>query len=268
MYHAVGKPRDRHFARWVVSPTLLAEQLAALHEAKYELIGLSEWVRRTQVPSQVPPASEHGTDTTARCAVLTFDDGYADFAEHALPLLLSHDASATAYVVTGYVGAAADWLPFGPERARPTMTWDDLRAISASGIEIGSHSHRHIELDAVRSEVAEADIRDSVRSLSEQGLAPRSFCYPFGYSSPSVRKIVASARFETACVVSRGLADPARDMLRVRRLEVHPKTTPEMLLRRFEAPAVPVNTRLKDAAQPAWRLTRRLRSTIRAARTS
>jgi len=263
MYHAVGKPHDRRFTRWVVSPSLLAEQLAALREAKYELIGLSEWVRRTQAPRP----SEQATQDTARCAVLTFDDGYADFAEHALPILLSHDASATAYIVTGYVGASASWLPFGAERARPTMTWDDLRTISASGIEIGSHGHRHIELDAVRSEVAEQDVRDSVRSLSAQGLPPRSFCYPFGYSSLRVRKIVASARFETACVVSRGLADPARDMLRVRRLEVQHKTTPEMLLRRFEAPAVSVNTRLKDAAQPAWRLMRRLRSTTQAART-
>jgi peptidoglycan/xylan/chitin deacetylase (PgdA/CDA1 family) len=257
MYHAVGKPRDQRFARWVVSPAQLAEQVAALTEARYELIGLSEWVRRT-----------HAAETAGRCAVLTFDDGYADFAEHAVPILLSHNASATAYVVTGYVGAAADWLPFGDERTRPTMTWDDLRSISASGIEIGSHGHRHIELDAVRPDVAEQDVRDSVRSLSAQDLSPRSFCYPFGYSSRRVREIIASARFETACVVGRGLADPARDMLRVRRLEVHHKTTPEMLLRRFEAPAVSVNTRLKDAAQPSWRLMRQLRSTIRAARTS
>jgi peptidoglycan/xylan/chitin deacetylase (PgdA/CDA1 family) len=254
MYHAVGKPRDRRFARWVVSPSLLTEQLAALREARYELIGLSEWARRTE------PAG--------RCAVLTFDDGYADFAEHALPALLSHGATATAYIVTGYVGASASWLPFRDERSRPTMTWDELHSISASGIEVGSHGHRHIELDAVRTEVAEKDVLDSLHSLSAQGFSPRSFCYPFGYSTRRVREIIANANFETACVVGRGLAKPAQDMLRVRRLEVHYKMTPEMLLRRFEAPAVSVNTRLKDAAQPAWRQARRLRTTIQAARTS
>jgi peptidoglycan/xylan/chitin deacetylase (PgdA/CDA1 family) len=253
MYHAVGRPRDRRFARWVVSPSLLAEQLAALREAGYELIGLSEWARRSAV--------------AGRYAVLTFDDGYADFAERALPVLLSYAASATAYIVTGYVGATARWLPFREECARPTMTWDDLHAIAASGIEIGSHGHRHIELDAVRAEVAEKDVLDSLHSLSLQGFSPRSFCYPFGYSSRRVRNIIASANFETACIVGRGLANPAQDMLQVRRLEVHCHTTPEMLLRRFEAPAVSVNARLKDAAQPAWRLTRRLRSTIQAART-
>jgi peptidoglycan/xylan/chitin deacetylase (PgdA/CDA1 family) len=254
MYHAIGAPRDRRFARWVVSPSLLAEQLAALGEAGYELIGLSEWARRA------PGAG--------RCAVLTFDDGYADFADQAVPVLLAHGARATAYVVTGYIGAAAGWLPFADERARPMMTWDTLNAIRASGMEVGSHGHRHIELDAIPVKAAEKDVLDSVHALSEHGFSPRSFCYPFGYASRRVRDIVASATFETACIVGRGLADPAGDLLRVRRLEVHSRMTPEMLLRRFEAPAMPVNARLKEAAQPAWRLTRRLRSTVQAARTS
>jgi peptidoglycan/xylan/chitin deacetylase (PgdA/CDA1 family) len=259
MYHAVGKPRDRRFARWVIPPSLLADQLAALREASFELIGVSEWMRR---------AGAKDAEAAGRCVVLTFDDGYADFAEHALPLLLSYGASATAYVVTGYVGATAGWLPFRDERARPIMTWSDLHTISASGIEVGSHGHRHIELDSVHPQAAKKDVLDSLDSLSTQGFSPRSFCYPFGYSNRRVRTIIANANFETACTVGRGLANPARDMLRLRRLEIHDRMTPELLLRRFEAPAVSVNARLNDAAQPAWRLTRRLRSTIQAARTS
>jgi peptidoglycan/xylan/chitin deacetylase (PgdA/CDA1 family) len=43
------------------------------------------------------------------CA-LTFDDGYADFLEHAIPLLRKHGAPATLYVPTGFVGTGVPLL--------------------------------------------------------------------------------------------------------------------------------------------------------------
>lgn len=42
--------------------------------------------------------------------VLTFDDGYADFLEHALPILRAHRAPATLYVATGIAGAQVPLL--------------------------------------------------------------------------------------------------------------------------------------------------------------
>jgi peptidoglycan/xylan/chitin deacetylase (PgdA/CDA1 family) len=249
MYHAVGEPRDGRFRPWVVSPSLLADHLAVLRESGYELVGLTEWASRPHIPN---------------CAVLTFDDGYSDFIENALPVLTFHGARATVYVVTSYVGHQARWLPFSGERTRPIMAWDDLRAIRRCGMEIGSHGHRHIELDTVSRSVAAADVCRSRDELKEQGFSPTSFCYPFGYASRGVRSIVAQAGFTTACIVGRGLADSEHDLLRVRRLAVDHRTAPEALLRRFHGPAVPVAARLRETAQPAWRLTRHLRSAVRA----
>jgi peptidoglycan/xylan/chitin deacetylase (PgdA/CDA1 family) len=249
MYHAVGRARDGRFRRWVVSPSLLAEHLAALRESDYEFVGLTEWASQKQVLSPL--------------VVLTFDDGYADFAEQALPVLDSYGASATVYVVTGYIGGQARWLPYEDERARPIMTWNDLQSIGRLGIEVGSHGHRHIELDAVPPAVAEADVQGSRDVLTEEGFSANSFCYPFGYVNRRVRGIVARAGFDTACVVGRGLADSQHDLLRLRRLEVNHRTTPEALLQRFEGPAVQASARFRQAAQPTWRLTRRLRSVVR-----
>jgi peptidoglycan/xylan/chitin deacetylase (PgdA/CDA1 family) len=248
MYHAVGRPADERFRPWVIPPSLLAEHLASIRESGYELIGLSEWALRPD---------------DRKCAVLTFDDGYADFMQHAWPVLASHGARATVYVVTGHVGGQARWLPMKGERRRPIMTWDDLRAIRDSGMEIGSHGHRHVELDTVPSSAARDDVRQSRDVLRQHGFSPQSFCYPFGYANPVVRDIVARAGFTTACVVGRGLADSEQDLLRVRRLAIGHQTTPEMLLRRFRGPAVSPASRLREAAQPAWRLTRRIRSIAR-----
>jgi peptidoglycan/xylan/chitin deacetylase (PgdA/CDA1 family) len=248
MYHAVGRPFDKRFRPWAVPPSLFAEHLAVIRESGYELIGLTEWASRKD---------------GRRCAVLTFDDGYADFLEHALPTLVALGARATAYVVTGYVGDKARWLPFSAERSRPIMSWDDLQIVHGKGIEIGSHSHLHRELDTLPPWVAEDDVRTSRDVLIQHGFSPQSFCYPFGYSSRKVRDIVASAGFSNACVVGRGLADSEQDMLCVRRLIVDHNTAPESLLRRFSGPAVLPSARLRQAAQPTWRFTRRLRSAAR-----
>jgi peptidoglycan/xylan/chitin deacetylase (PgdA/CDA1 family) len=249
MYHAVGRPRDERFRPWVVSPSLLAEQLAALRESAYDLVGLTEWTSRPHARN---------------CAVLTFDDGYSDFIEHALPILTSHGARATVYVVTAYVGGQARWLPFRGERARPIMAWDDLRTIRNCGMEVGSHGHQHIELDTAPRSVAASEVRRSRDELKEQGFLPSSFCYPFGYADRGVRDIVAQAGFTNACVVGRGLADSEQDFLRVRRLPVDHRTTPEALIRRLQGPAVPATARLREVAQPAWRAARYMRSTVRA----
>jgi peptidoglycan/xylan/chitin deacetylase (PgdA/CDA1 family) len=246
MYHAIGRPLDARFRRWVIPPSLLAEHLALLCESGYELIGLSEWARQP---------------TGRKCVVLTFDDGYADFLEHAVPLLTAFQARATAYIVTGYVGSQALWLPYNLERRRPIMTWADLRTAASCGVEIGSHGHRHIELDTVPPPTAEADVQASHAMLTEHGLRPESFCYPFGYTNRTVRDIVMRAGFSNACVVGRGLADPGQDLLRVRRLAIDSRTSTEVLRDRLHGPAVFPGARLREASQPAWRLARRLRST-------
>ena len=248
MYHAVGRPLDTRFRPWTISPTLLAEQLACLREAGYELVGMTEWASQLDVRKR---------------AVLTFDDGYSDFIDLALPILLAHRARATAYIVTAYVGKSAQWLPFRNERRRPIMEWSDLASARDHGIEIGSHGHQHIELDAVSPLAAADDVRKSRAALTRHSFSANSFCYPYGYANRTVRDIVADAGFTSACVVGRGLADSDRDLLRVRRLAVGSRTTPESLLQLFRGPAIMPTARVRAAAQPVWRLTRRTRSMVR-----
>jgi peptidoglycan/xylan/chitin deacetylase (PgdA/CDA1 family) len=248
MYHAIGRPRDKRFGPWVVPPSLLAEHLAALVESKFKLVGMTEWASR----------KERGGDL----AVLTFDDGYADFIENAMPVLAAYQARATEYVVTAYVGDRARWLPFEEERRRPLMSWEDLRLIRESGIEIGSHGHRHLELDAVSPSIASDDVSRSIATLRNNGFSPESFCYPFGYASHKTREIVARAGFTTSCVVGRGLAEPDRDLLRLRRLAIDYRTSPESLMRQVNGPVLPPAARLRAAAQPVWRLARRVRTMV------
>jgi peptidoglycan/xylan/chitin deacetylase (PgdA/CDA1 family) len=110
--------------------------------------------------------------------LLTFDDGYSDVWEQALPLMDERGWRALNFVPTGWVGATEEHPDRGALRH---MGWDELRELQARGHGVGSHGHLHHDLsrldrDAVRAEVAMAG---SVLNR-ELGLHTPPLAYPFG----------------------------------------------------------------------------------------
>lgn len=249
MYHAVGKCRDSRFERWVISANLLFAHLEIMRSSGFRVVGLRQYLNLKQ---------------RSNCVILTFDDGYADFADFALPQLIETDSTATVYAVTGYVGRQAGWLPFRGEKDRRMMKWDELRAIEAKGIEVGGHSETHRELDILPLVEARAEIAGCRAALIDEGIDASSFCYPFGYATSRLRNIVEQVGFSSACVVGRGMADFDGDLLRLRRLEVHGRVSPEALLDRIRGPELKLGDRLRESCSPAWRAVRRVRRTEKA----
>lgn len=249
MYHAVGTAVDPRFNRWVTPPDLLAAHLEAIRASGHRVVGVTEYL---------------ATGEPQDCVIATFDDGYADFRELALPILAATGSSATVYVVTGCIGRSAEWLPFPDERSRPIMTWSDIKAVRDAGVEVGGHSHRHRELDVLPAAAVERDVRLCRDALLRHDIKPLSFCYPFGYASDAVCGVVARVGFRTGCVVGRGLANFGQDALRVRRIEVSGRMTPDLLLARLSGPEMKSADRLREACQPLWRGFRRGRQMVKA----
>lgn len=255
LYHAIGGARDRRFERWAVAPALLEAQLEALSAARYRLLPLAE-------------AMECAT-RGERVVALTFDDGYADLVETALPILARAGARATVYAPTAYVGRAAGWLSFPAERARPVLGWSELRALASNGFEIAPHGDRHLALDVLGITEARAEIQRSAAAIADQtGRETSSFAYPFGYHSARVRRMVAEAGIDLACEVGHGLHRVGTDPLRIRRLLVTPRMDCDRLLGVIEGPDRSVSSRVREALRPCWRGVRRARRVIRAEATT
>lgn len=205
MYHSIGNSVSADFRTWEVPPGAFAEQLGALVENGYTLTGLSDALANPR----------------ERQIAVTFDDGFTDFVTRALPVLRELGAGATLYVPTAHVGRRADWLTDYAERDLPLLDWPELAALAEEGIEIGSHGHRHLELDVLPPALAHEDIAESMRVLTERiGRRPRSFCYPFGYHSLRVRAMVMAAGFSSACEVGYRLHRRSRSRFAVSRLIV------------------------------------------------
>jgi peptidoglycan/xylan/chitin deacetylase (PgdA/CDA1 family) len=143
-------------------------------------------------------ARQRGTD--AGLVGLTFDDGYRDFLHYALPVLLRHGFSATAFVIAGRMGGDNAWDAEGPRKA--LMTGAQVREVAAAGIEIGSHGLRHVDLQHVTDLALVREQRYSREILEDlTGARVHGFCYPYGFLNHRVIDGVRGSGYDYGCAI-------------------------------------------------------------------
>lgn len=227
MYHSIDRDSSPAFRSFVVPPERFNEQLAMLRSNGYHAVTVSDLAR----------ARRGGRPLPSQPVVITFDDGFADFYHHALPILSRYGLTATLYLVTGEIGGRARWLAPEGEGDRQMLTWDQVREIAAAGIECGAHSVRHPKLDALPRAVAAAEIRWSKAMIEDRlGRPCATFAYPYGFYDAGVRRLVRRAGFTSACAVRFCLSGPGDDLFGLRRLKIGPEMTDVKLERLLALP--------------------------------
>jgi peptidoglycan/xylan/chitin deacetylase (PgdA/CDA1 family) len=96
IYHRVLPAADA-LNTWDVTASEFGLQMRVLRE-HFSLLPLAEAIERLTARS-----------LPARAVCVTFDDGYADNAEVALPILLKHGVPATFFIATGYLDGGRMW---------------------------------------------------------------------------------------------------------------------------------------------------------------
>lgn len=212
LYHAVsGDPPD-WIAPYTVSPATFAAHLDVV-------------VASGRVPLTVSQYADGRRDGTLpeRPVLITVDDGFADFASNALPILAERNLPSTLYVTTG---ALADRRPDSVLPAAAMLRSADLPVLEAAGVEIGAHSHTHRQLDLLPADALADDLslnRDVLANALGHNI--RSFAYPHGYWRARVRRLVADAGFDSACGVAEALSSAQEHPLALSRLMVHADTS-------------------------------------------
>jgi peptidoglycan/xylan/chitin deacetylase (PgdA/CDA1 family) len=186
----------------------------------------------------------------ARPIVITFDDGWADFAG-AAAAVADRGLVATLYATTGWLGE--------PGFLEPA----ELPALVSAGMEIGAHSHTHPQLDTLPLRRARSEITEPRRRLEDvlQSEVP-SFAYPHGYSSAAVRRLVRDAGYTSAAAVKNSLSSPADDPYNLARLTVLPSTSDADLDRWLAGTGAPVAPYPERLRTKGWRIARRGRSRL------
>ena len=177
-----------------------ATQMAFLKGFGYRVLDLDQVLACLRGEQPIPP----------RAVALTFDDGYANFVDYALPVLRRHGFPATVYAVSGSVGRRAEWLGKDPGRAIPElMSAAQIREIRALGITIGSHTVHHPKLAEASPERQCRELADSKAALEDLlGEGVRHLCYPYGSFDLDAVRAAAESGYASATTCLRGPAEP------------------------------------------------------------
>ena len=217
MYHKVNdlKPNPT-----TVPTSVFAEQMSLLADLGYAPVSL-EQVRAHYVEAAVLPEG---------AVLITFDDGYRDNLENALPILQRHGYPAVIFVPIGFLDGDRPLPHEEMLRAlgvrNETVGWDELAALEAGGIRVESHGIGHRPVSELEPAAAAREIALSKLRLEER-LGRRVDAYAFVKGSladyrPEHVSLVQQAGYALGFTSVSGSNSPASDRYRLRRYNVEP----------------------------------------------
>jgi peptidoglycan/xylan/chitin deacetylase (PgdA/CDA1 family) len=210
MYHSVAEDGPAGLARYRVRPAMFRAQLHWLRANGFYAIG------GAQLAEQMAGIQPFW----GRPVMLTFDDGFQDFADNAWPALLAHDFTAEMFVVTDLVGGTASWdAQYGP----PGQLMDaaTIARLAAEGVLFGSHLATHRPVDGLCALELAQELAGSYAMLTRWlGRAPASFAAPFTITDNRLGWMAELAGYKIGFGGGKGAARLDADPLNLPRIEV------------------------------------------------
>jgi peptidoglycan/xylan/chitin deacetylase (PgdA/CDA1 family) len=153
--------------------------------------------------------------------LLTIDDGFKSFYEHAWPILKKKEIPFILFVNTREIGT------------RGYMSWDQIKEVSKKKFaHIGNHSYSHEYLVDMKNQEIIEDINKATFDFKNNlGFNSSFFSYPFGEYSNNFKAIVKNLGFKYAFGQHSGVADETKDFYELPRFPIN-ETYGE--LKRFE----------------------------------
>ncbi len=213
-YHRVA---DDHPNAWSISLKQFKHQIEWVRE-RYQIVSLADVQQAVDLRQNTEPL-----------VAITFDDGYADNSEAALPWLLQEGLPLTYFVTTGNM-STGEPFPHDVRAGTPLRpnTPEQIRELAASGVEIGCHTRTHADLGSGLPDRALRDeIVGSKRDLEDLiGRQVRYFAFPFGMPENMTTtgfRIAREAGLSGVCSAYGAYNVPGSDSFHIRRVHGDPE---------------------------------------------
>jgi len=137
---------------------------------------------------------DHWQETGLGQVALSFDDGHVSDYDIVLPLLQAHDATATFFITSNFVGREG------------YLSWTQVKRLHEAGMEIGSHSLSHPYSTTISQEELMIEMQQSKFQIEQKiGAEVRSFAYPYGDYSQRTHQTAIAAGYKYICTSKPGL---------------------------------------------------------------
>ncbi len=183
VFHRIVENKTNEWAD--VELALFVQLLEAAKRNKQKIVSISHW-----------------TENNTGDLTLSFDDGHSSDFDIVLPLLQEYGAQGTFFVTPSYVGR------------KGYMSWEQIKALSEAGMEIGSHSLGHPYMTTLPIEQLLIELKDSKAQIEQHiGKEVVSFAYPFGDCSEKTHKVAKAVGYKNICTSKPGLCKPKMSSL-------------------------------------------------------
>ncbi len=218
MYHHIRPDVEGTVNEFVVRPEAFEAQVKYLSRKGYRAASVEEAARRAR-----GTWGAGGADPAARLAisdrvcVLTFDDGYQDVWEHAVPILDRYGFVGTVFAIASHLGGVNAWSS-GEDRL---MNADQLKTLWRKGWTIGSHTCSHPHLPTLPEERQKMELMESKKLLETViGETVNTFAYPYNEWDRVTRRLVWETGYDFGCAISCPERSVFEDPYAVRRVFV------------------------------------------------
>ena len=220
MYHNIDyAPKEAKLRNLYVRKGAFARQMFLLRRLGYQGLSMSAAMPYLR------------GEKRGRVAVITFDDGYVDTLENALPILQKNGFSATCYFISQRTGQYNDWDAAALNVRKSLMSDEQIHTWHAAGMEVGAHSRTHPRLSGCTDTELQNEVAGSKTDLETlTGSAISQFCYPYGDFDERVSTAVKLAGFDAATTTQRGRARVGDNPMLFRRVLVSGSTFPHLFL--------------------------------------
>jgi GT2 family glycosyltransferase/peptidoglycan/xylan/chitin deacetylase (PgdA/CDA1 family) len=220
-YHSLSDLRgDPVLAQYGIAPETFAAQLDMFAARGHRFVDLDLLLAAVEGRAPLP----------SKATLVTFDDAYADLLPAAAEILSARGIPAIVFAVSGQIGGNNEWDRHLGAPELPLLDAAGLRALTAAGIEIGSHTVNHPQLTKVDTAAVEAELSDSAREIEAAGLPrPRTFAYPHGEWNPAIAAAAQAAGYSAAFTIDCGTVRAGSDRNALPRIEVLASDTPRRL---------------------------------------
>lgn len=168
---------------YTINIDLFEEHIAYLNDNGYKIISISqllECIRNNFFPEKP--------------VVITIDDGFKSVYELAFPILKKYQIPANLFLYTDFIG-----------NGHHQLSWQQIREMIDTGIEIGSHTLSHSNLLNMKKDESHIEYLERIekeitlsRTILERntGVTVESFAYPYGVYSREIKMIAEKAGYE------------------------------------------------------------------------